>query len=178
MCPVRQPDLVPAGRPEPGFTAIAIRELRHLPDIDFRGIDEEKLCDPIPSLDDELGVRIGIEQDDPHLTPVSAVDEAGGIDQSDAVAQGSPRPRKHQGGHPPRNGQRDTCSDGNPLSRFESCFLHRTEIPARISAMCFLRHLGDGIIEPDLYLAHALKLRARSVEKRPPEASQRRSTAF
>jgi hypothetical protein len=60
--------------------------------------DDKELCDAIPRLHHEFLVTIGVQEQDPDLSAVPAVDQTRGIDERDPMVCRQPRPREHQTG--------------------------------------------------------------------------------
>ena len=72
---------------------------------------------PTPISNGSLG--IGVEQQHPHLAAVARVDQAGGVDQGDAVAGGEPGARQDEAGVAIGDLERDAGAHRGPLARAE-----------------------------------------------------------
>ncbi len=77
---------------------------------------KDKLGDPVRPSHLVALRRVRVHQYDRDLTPVSRVDQAGGVEAGDAVAGGKAAPREDQPGHARRQLERDARPDHRPAS--------------------------------------------------------------
>ena len=70
--------------------------------------------DAVAAGDLVVGRRVGVEQDDLDLAAVGRVDQAGGVDDADAVLHGEPAAGQHEAAVAQRDGDRDAGGDQRP----------------------------------------------------------------
>jgi hypothetical protein len=88
------------GRPEAAASTLARRKLVDLDEPNAGDGSDDELGDAHSGLDDEVVVRIGIEEHDADLPAVAGVDEAGRVHDPDAVARSEAGTRLHESGVP------------------------------------------------------------------------------
>ena len=81
---------------------------------DFLDALHDELGDAVAAVDRVVVLGVGVQQDDLQLATVRGVDEAWGVDDGDAVAQGQAAAGEHEAGVPRRDGHRDARRHERP----------------------------------------------------------------
>jgi hypothetical protein len=97
--------------------------------------NEQQLRDPVAWRDLEFERWIGVEQQHPHLSPVAGVDQAGRVEEGDAVLERHARAGQHQSARAVGNLHGETGADADPGPRREAGGLRRVEVEPRVVVM-------------------------------------------
>src|SRR5215212_5203770 len=99
--------------PEAAAAVGAVERVDDAPGDLLDALDDE-LGDAVTAVDGVVGGRVGVEEQDLELAAVGGGDEAGSVDEADAVTQGEPAARQHEPGVPGRDGDGDPRRDEGP----------------------------------------------------------------
>ena len=114
----------------------------------------DQLRDSHARLHDEALLRVRVEENDAQLTAVSGVDEAGRVDERDAVARCEAGARLHETGVALGNRHREPCPDDRPFAGAELHPLARAEVQASIAEVGPLGQNGVRTQPADRELDH------------------------
>jgi hypothetical protein len=93
---------------------------------------EEELRDPVAGGDLELGRRVRVEEQHPHLAPVTRIDQPGRVDQGHAVPQREAGARQDQSAVSFWDRDRKPGADAHPPAWRNARRLGRVEVQARV----------------------------------------------
>ena len=104
-------------RAEAAHAPLAVRQLVDLDELDLGHRQHDELRDAHARLDDERLARVGVQQRDLQLAAVAGVDEAGRVDDRDAVLRREARARLHEARVPVGDRDGEPGRDERALAR-------------------------------------------------------------
>ena len=116
---------------------------------------DHELGDPVAAPHLVPLARIGVDQKDPQLVAVAGVDEAGGVEAGDAMAQGEAAAGLHEPGEARRNGDGDARGYQRPSTTGGQLgVLPRHQVGAGVVDACIRRQRQLGVEAADGDLQH------------------------
>src|SRR5262249_19620564 len=136
----------------------------------------DQLRDAIAPLDGVRLVRIGVDQDDPHLVAVAGVDQARRVEAGDAVTQREPAAWQHEPGEAVGDGDRDAGRyDTTAAAGLDRRRLPRVEIGTGVASVRVRRQWQLRVETNDRHLDHAVNLWCRRARVDGPRDDRPRS---
>ena len=145
-----------AGRAEAACAALARRQLVHLDELDLGDREDDELRDAHPRLDHERLARVGVQERHLELAAVAGVDQAGRVDERDAVTRREAGARLDEAGIALGDRDGEAGRDERPLAGRQLDVLARGEVESRVAVVGALGDDGVGMETPDRELDQAL----------------------